>query len=133
MSRLQRWLFGAPVYLYRAGLGFLLGKRMLMQEHKGRKTGARRRTLLEVASTEGGLPVVVSGFGPASDWLRNVRANPGVGIRWGSRRFDAEARPLSGDEASVVFEKYRPDHPRLARFLGRRLSVSAEWRSGCSL
>lgn len=43
---------------------------------------------------------------------------------WGSRRFDAEARPLFGEEAAVVFENYRRDHPRLARFLGRRLGVS---------
>lgn len=112
------------MYLYRAGLGFLLGKRMLMLEHRGRKTGARRRTVLEVVSAEGGVPVVLSGFGPASDWLRNVLAHPGVGIHWGSRRFDAEARPLSREETAIVLEKYRRDHPRLARFLGRRLGVS---------
>lgn len=32
----------APIPLYRAGLGFLLGPRLLMLEHIGRKPGARR-------------------------------------------------------------------------------------------
>jgi hypothetical protein len=35
-----RWIVRAPVGLYRARLGFLLGPRMLMLEHTGRKSGA---------------------------------------------------------------------------------------------
>jgi hypothetical protein len=63
----QAWserLVRAPVGLYRARLGFLLGSRLLMLEHTGRKSGARRYVVLEVV----GHPrprtyVVASGFG----------------------------------------------------------------------
>jgi deazaflavin-dependent oxidoreductase (nitroreductase family) len=117
------------------GLGFLLGKRFLLLEHRGRKTGIRRRTVLEVVDREGGVPVVVSGFGPGSDWLQNVLAQPYVGVTWGSRRFDAVAHRLTVPEAIIVFRNYRREHPRAAAFLGRVLGVSivddaqraAEW------
>ncbi len=37
-----RWFVRAPIWLYRARLGFLFGPWLLMLEHTGRKTGARR-------------------------------------------------------------------------------------------
>ena len=43
-----RWLVRAPINLYRVGLGFLFGTRLLMLEHVGRRTGARRYVVLEV-------------------------------------------------------------------------------------
>jgi hypothetical protein len=38
----NRALMRAPIWLYRARLGFLFGSRTLMLEHIGRKSGARR-------------------------------------------------------------------------------------------
>ncbi|HVA07284.1 MAG TPA: hypothetical protein VNG12_11145 [Acidimicrobiales bacterium] len=37
-----------PIYLYRARLGFVFGSRLLLLEHVGRHTGARRYVVLEV-------------------------------------------------------------------------------------
>jgi hypothetical protein len=37
-----RWLVRAPIWLYRARLGFVFRSQLLMLEHRGRKTGARR-------------------------------------------------------------------------------------------
>ena len=60
-----RWLARAPIGLYRARLGFLLGSRLLMLEHLGRKSGARRYVVLEVvARPRPGTYVVASAFGP---------------------------------------------------------------------
>src|SRR5579862_6380067 len=42
-----RWIVRAPVWLYRARLGFVFGSRLLMLEHTGRKTGTRRYVVLE--------------------------------------------------------------------------------------
>jgi hypothetical protein len=42
-----RWIVRAPVWLYRARLGFVFGSRLLMLEHTGRKTGIRRYVVLE--------------------------------------------------------------------------------------
>jgi hypothetical protein len=38
----------APIYLYKLRLGFLFGHRMLLLEHIGRKSAARRYAVLEV-------------------------------------------------------------------------------------
>jgi hypothetical protein len=40
----NRGLVRAPIWLYRLRLGFLFGRRMLLLEHIGRKSGARRWT-----------------------------------------------------------------------------------------
>lgn len=60
----------APIWLYRARLGFVLGSRTLMLEHVGRKSGAKRYVVLEVV----GHPapdtyVVASGFGEHAQWF----------------------------------------------------------------
>jgi deazaflavin-dependent oxidoreductase (nitroreductase family) len=82
-----RWLARAPIGLYRARLGFLLGSRLLMLEHLGRKSGARRYAVLEVvARPRPGTYVVASGFGTRAQWFRNVRANPHVRIYAGGHR-----------------------------------------------
>ena len=44
----NRALVRAPIWLYRARLGFVMGHRMLLLEHIGRKSGARRYAVLEV-------------------------------------------------------------------------------------
>jgi hypothetical protein len=43
----------APVWLYRARLGFVFGSRLLMLEHTGRKTGIRRYVVLETVDHPG--------------------------------------------------------------------------------
>lgn len=125
MTPLRRAFFRAPIGLYRLGLGGLLGHRFLLLEHVGRKSGLLRRTVLEVVGSEGGAPIVVSGFGKRSDWLRNLVARPEVRVTWGRRSFGARARIVGTEEAAAVFDDYRRRHPRAARLLGRALGVSA--------
>src|ERR1051326_5078584 len=82
-----RWLVRAPVWLYRARLGVLVGPRFLMLEHTGRKSGTRRYVVLEVVEHPSpGTYLVVSGFGDRAQWFRNIRANPQVRVRTLSRR-----------------------------------------------
>jgi deazaflavin-dependent oxidoreductase (nitroreductase family) len=109
-----RWIVRAPVTLYRARAGFVFGTRMLMLEHTGRKTGARRYVVLEVIDRpRPGTYVVVSGFGTRAQWFRNVRADPRVRVWLGSRRpAPATARPLDRGEAVSALAAYAPRHPR---------------------
>lgn len=46
-SRLLRWGFALPGWLYRVGLGWTLGKRFLALTHRGRKSGHVYHTVLE--------------------------------------------------------------------------------------
>jgi hypothetical protein len=43
-----RWFVRAPIWLFRARLGFLAGSRLIMLEHIGRTSGQRRYVVLEV-------------------------------------------------------------------------------------
>ncbi|WP_114699906.1 nitroreductase family deazaflavin-dependent oxidoreductase [Nocardia mexicana] len=110
----NRRLMRAPIRLYRARLGFLFGSRMLMLEHIGRKTGARRYVVLEViASPEPGSYVVVSGFGTRAQWFRNLQASPQARV-WIGRRGPARATAhvLGADEAAAALHTYVRQHPR---------------------
>ena len=109
---LERLLFRAPIMLYRAGLGFLLGRRFLMLEHTGRRSGETRRTILEVVVNDSDSIYVVAGWGTAAQWLKNVRANPHVTIHVGSRSYRTRAEMVDGDEAHDVMRRYGSEHPR---------------------
>ncbi|WP_190820398.1 PNPOx family protein [Saccharopolyspora pogona] len=54
-----RWLARAPIPLYRRGLGWLLGIRIMMLEHRGRRSGQLRYAVLEVLGREPGALVLV--------------------------------------------------------------------------
>ena len=109
-----RWLARAPIGLYWARLGFLLGPRLLMLEHLGRKSGTRRYVVLEVvARPRPGTYVVASGFGARAQWFRNVRANPHVRIYAGAHRpAPATARLLTHEETAAALAAYAAAHPR---------------------
>jgi hypothetical protein len=65
---LSRLMVRAPVWLYRARLGGLLGHRFLLLTRSGRRTGRPRQTVLEVVRRDpsSGAWLVPSGFGARS-------------------------------------------------------------------
>jgi deazaflavin-dependent oxidoreductase (nitroreductase family) len=109
-----RWIVRAPVWLYRARLGFVFGSRLLMLEHTGRKTGIRRYVVLEAVDHPDPVTyIVAAGFGDRAQWLRNVRATPRVRVYAGSRRpVPTTARPLTSEETAAALTAYARRHPR---------------------
>ncbi|MFC4373547.1 nitroreductase family deazaflavin-dependent oxidoreductase [Nocardia halotolerans] len=109
-----RALARAPIRLYRAGLGFVFGSRLLMLEHIGRRSGAHRFVVLEVVDRP--TPdeyVIVSGFGRTSQWYRNIVADAHVWVSCGfRRRTPALATPMSDDESARALDRYIERHPR---------------------
>lgn len=110
----SRKLMRAPIWLYRARLGFLFGSRMLMLEHIGRQSGLKRYVVLEVFDHAApDIYVVVSGFGAGSQWYRNVVANPHVRVSVaGHTAVAATARPLTSAQADTALHAYVSRHPR---------------------
>ena len=110
---LVRLLLRAPVWLYRLGLGWLLGGRFLMIEHRGRISGEPRYVGVEVVRRDRRADsyVVASGWGRKADWYRNVRVTPEVGVTAGARRRDARAVPLPQAEATRELCTYARAHP----------------------
>ena len=122
--RIPRLLARAPIPLYRCGLGWLLGPRMAMLGHRGRRSGQLRHVVLEVLERDAGTLVVVSGYGRASQWFRNIEVDPDVRIWTGRRRgVPGRAEILSAGESHDRLERYRDRHPRAAANLGRVLAM----------
>jgi deazaflavin-dependent oxidoreductase (nitroreductase family) len=117
-------LLHAPVWLFRARLGFIFGKRIVMLEHIGRRSGKLRRTPLEVVKRSGDAYVLCSGTGTAADWYRNIRNQPATGLWVGARRYPVDQRFLSDSEAATVFAEYEQAHSKAAARLQQLMGVS---------
>ena len=120
---LWRWLLRLPVALYRLRLGFVLGDRALVLVHRGRRSGRRLQTPLEVVRYDGEY-IVSSGTGPRADWYLNLKANPAEEIWVGNGRYRVEQRFLPDDEAAAVLAQFAEEHPREAAWLGPMTGVS---------
>lgn len=119
-----RWLVRAPIALFRAGLGFLFGGRLLLLEHVGRTSGEARYVVLEVLLRPSRDEVVIaSGFGTASQWFRNLLAHPRCHVSIGTRRrVAATATVAAGDDASRMLAAYRETHPKAWSMLDDAMS-----------
>ncbi|MEU3933100.1 nitroreductase family deazaflavin-dependent oxidoreductase [Streptomyces sp. NPDC029044] len=115
----RRLALRLPVLLYRAGLGPLFGKRLLLLHHTGRVSGLDRLTVLEVVSFDPAEPswTVASGFGPRADWYLNLRVQPKALIRFGNRPHAVTAHFLPAEDGAEIMADYACRHPRSARRL----------------
>jgi deazaflavin-dependent oxidoreductase (nitroreductase family) len=88
---LNRW-FMIPVH--RAGLGAWLGSPlggwMLLLRVRGRRSGVVRETPLSYLVADGSV-WVMAGFGPATQWYRNLLADPAVEVLLPGRRITGTA------------------------------------------
>ncbi|MFH8973899.1 nitroreductase family deazaflavin-dependent oxidoreductase [Streptomyces sp. NPDC017890] len=134
-----RWRTAArlPILLFRAGLGPLFGKRLLLLHHVGRISGRDRRVVLEVvahdscetgsgeygsfeygcAEPPGQSWTVASGFGPRADWYRNLRQQPKTVIQFGNRHHAVTAHFLTAEDGAGIMAEYARRHPGTARRL----------------
>jgi deazaflavin-dependent oxidoreductase (nitroreductase family) len=110
----NRRLVRAPIWLYRLRAGALLGSRVLMLEHIGRKSGRARYVVLEaVGHPAPDSYVVASGFGAKAQWFRNIRANPHVRVWAGSHSpRPAVAHVLDQQRTDQVLTDYRVGRPK---------------------
>jgi deazaflavin-dependent oxidoreductase (nitroreductase family) len=108
-----RLAFRLPIYLYRLNLGWLLGHRFLLLVHRGRRSGLRRETVLEVvrynpATKES---VVLSAWGERADWYRNIQVTPALEVRTGGERYVPQQRFLAPEENHAMLADYGRHHP----------------------
>jgi deazaflavin-dependent oxidoreductase (nitroreductase family) len=120
----------APVALYHARLGWLLGHRLLLLVHRGRRTHRLHRTVLEVVAWHEAdqEAVVVSGLGPDSQWYRNVLAAEAVEIRIARRRFAPKVRQLDTEEAAQTIADYERRNRMIAPLVRAGFSALAGFR-----
>ena len=104
-----------------------------MLTHTGRKSGLPRQVVLEVVEhdKETGAYYVAAAWREKADWYLNILKNPRVKVQVGNRQFEAEANPMSREEAERVLWAYAQKHPSALReltvvMLGERLPPTRE-------
>jgi deazaflavin-dependent oxidoreductase (nitroreductase family) len=123
---LGRRLLRLPIVFYRARLGWVFGRRLVLVHHVGRRTGRRHEVVLEVVDRSGGAVTVASGFGPRADWYRNLLAAPRTTMTLGAHPQPVEARALDAEEGSAVLLAYGRRHRRAARVVARRMGYEID-------
>ena len=120
---LTRLAFRLPIWLYHLRLGWLLGDRLLLLTHIGRKSGLPRQAVIEVVRYDlaSDSYIIASGFGAQVDWFRNIQKNPNVVVQSGLRRLKAVAARLPLDVAADELHNYAQRHPRAFRTIAKRL------------
>jgi deazaflavin-dependent oxidoreductase (nitroreductase family) len=122
-GRLALAVFRIPLVLYRHGLGRLLGTTFMLLVHAGRKSGQPHPMTAMVmrwnpATRE---VVIFSGWGPGSDWVRNLRARPALRVEVGRECYTPQHRFLSEDESVAVARDFVLRHPYRVRLATRIL------------
>ncbi|WP_030902445.1 nitroreductase family deazaflavin-dependent oxidoreductase [Streptomyces sp. NRRL F-5126] len=115
----RRLIARAPIHLYRWHLGAVTGSRLMLLTHTGRSSGLPRQVVVEITGRVPGTGAyhLASGFGPTSQWYRNIQHTPHVTIQVGRHRTKAVARPMTPEESGRAMAEYAPLHPRTARRL----------------
>lgn len=127
-----KWLFKMPLIEYRLGLGWLIGKFILLLTTTGRKTGRKRQTPLEYQyDAASGRYRIAAGWGGRTDWYRNLRADPCVSVQVGRKKFDAIAQPAADEEVAQYMMQVSQRHPRMDRVWNRfaESPVDGTWES----
>jgi len=124
----RKHLWRAPIYLYRIGLGPLMGKRFLLLNHIGRKSGKVRQAVIEIDryDPDTNTYIVASGFGKKSDWYRNLQKTPDVTIQLGNKKLKAKAELLSPEQSGEEMARYAQAHPKAAMNLGKLIGIELE-------
>jgi deazaflavin-dependent oxidoreductase (nitroreductase family) len=123
-NRVVKSLLRLPAALYRAHAGWILGHRFLCLTHRGRRSGRRYSTVLEVLAWKPATreAVVISGFGRKANWYRNVLADGAVEVEIARECWLPQARALEPEEAVGVLADYERRNRLLAPVVRRVLS-----------
>ena len=124
----KRLFLRAPIWCYRLGCGWLLGKRFLLLTHIGRTSGLPRQIVLEVVDDDPNTDtyVIASGFGKQANWYRNVLKTPAVTIQVGRQRQHMAAHPLTAEESGEAMVRYARRYSTAARVICRKVGYRVD-------
>lgn len=126
-----KWIFKLPILMYRLGLSWSLGGRILLLTTIGRKTGKRRLTALEYSyEAKSDTYQVMAGWGGKTDWYRNARANPRVHVQVGRRGFEAIAEPVLEEEVAQTLIEITRINPGAVKMWSRWSELEVDGSEG---
>jgi len=125
-SKWRRTLFRAPIFLWRLGLGPIIGHNMLLLTTTGRKTGLPRRALTEYHTLQGKIYVPCA-FGPQSDWYKNLVADPHVTVQtWQGAESMLATRVTEDEELLAIIDLMRSRNPVMLAWYFESLGIAEE-------
>ena len=106
----------------------MLGKRFLLLNHTGRKSGLSRKVVLEVVNydAENNIYYVSSGFGSKSDWYRNILAQPENSIQVGNKTHKIAAKQLNIEESGALMKIYAKNYPTAAKYIAKGIGYEVD-------
>ncbi|MBZ0294633.1 MAG: nitroreductase family deazaflavin-dependent oxidoreductase [Anaerolineae bacterium] len=112
----RKALFKAPLYLWRLGLGFFVGRYIMVITTIGRKSGQPRHTMAEWHPHRDSKFVPVA-FGEKAQWYKNAMANSHVTIQTADGTQSALARRITDpDELLEAFHTIMKRNPMMAQW-----------------
>ena len=122
-GRLALVFMRMPLRAYRHDAGWLLGRVFVEFTHIGRTSGKRYDAVAMVLHHDesSGEVVICAGWGPDTDWYRNLRVHPAAQVRLGRDTFVPIQRFLTVEEAFEVVKQFRAAHPHRVRLITRIL------------
>lgn len=113
-------IFKLPLFLYRLGGGWLLGKRFMCLTHIGRRSGKVRKTVLAVLRYDSKTREIMTiSAWSGSDWYKNIQVAPALQVETGFIRYAPVQRTLSSEDIARLFVDYRRKHPFFSRVVCR--------------
>jgi deazaflavin-dependent oxidoreductase (nitroreductase family) len=118
---ISRLFYRFPILLYKVGLGWIFGKRFLLLNHIGRKSGLPRKVVLEVPyyNKETNTYYVNSGFGPKSDWFRNITKQPMNIIQVGNKIHMVIAKQVNPEESGQIMLRFAKTYPFEPKYIAK--------------
>jgi deazaflavin-dependent oxidoreductase (nitroreductase family) len=126
-NRFLQRLYRFPVYLYGWGLGWMFGKRFVLFQHIGRKSGKYYETVVEVVEIEKdtGNVIVVAGYGSRTQWYQNLQHMQSTTIQLGKHKFNVSIEMLSPEDGADIMARY---YQRYGKITGMLFSILGyEW------
>ena len=115
-----KWLFKIPILQYKLGLGWMIGRYVLLLTTTGRKSGRLRPTPLEYQyDREHDRYRIAAGWGGHTDWYRNLEKDPNVTVQVGRRKFKTLAEKACDEEVAQYMMRVSKRHPQMDRVWNR--------------
>lgn len=109
-----------PLILYRLGMGWMFGKRLMLLTHKGCRSGKVYQTVLAVLRFDKKTrEIFVVSPWSASNWYHNIQAAPAVEVETCRVRYAPIQRTLSPEEIASLFIEFRQQNPIFSRMVAR--------------